>query len=156
MRSGYKHPREEMGVVMPVLVRRHPALAHVHDLPEWLETPWPSLLPFGPGQAFRVEDYTEDGTYVVRAELPGLDPERDVEVSASSGVLTVHAERREETKEDRHSEFRYGSLSRSISLPDGADPDNITAKYGNGILEVRVPVPGPKATSRHIAVGQST
>ena len=43
-----------------------------------------------------------------------------------------------------------------MSLADGANPDKITAKYGNGILQVRVRVPGLKATSRHIAVGQST
>jgi len=120
---------------------------------DWLDSPWSGWLPFGPARTFRVEDYTEDGRYMIRAELPGLDPEKDVDVTVESGILTIHAERREETKEDRRSEFRYGSLTRSVSLPQGADPDKITAKYDQGILEVSVPVQErTKPTGRHITV----
>ena len=141
---------------MALPTHRHPGPGHLADLPDWLEAPWLSLLHFGASNTFRVEDYAEDGNYVIRAELPGLNPERDVDVSVSSGVLTIHAERREETKEDCHSEFNYGSLTRSVSLPDGADPDKITAKYNDGILEVSVPVPEHRTSSRRIAVGKSS
>jgi HSP20 family molecular chaperone IbpA len=115
------------------------------------------MPPLAAAQTFRVEDYTEDGTYMIRAELPGVDPEKDVDVTVESGVLTIHAERREETKQDRHSEFRYGSLTRSVSLPEGADPDKITASYDKGILKVAVPIPAEaKPATRRIAVGHAS
>lgn len=97
-------------------------------------------MPFGAPHTFRVEDYTEDGRYVVRAELPGLDPEKDIEVTVRAGILTIEAERREEKKEAHRSEFRYGSLTRSVTLPAGADTGKITASYDKGILEVSVPI----------------
>lgn len=142
---------------MPLPARRHTAPARFPDLLDWLDSPWSAWLPFGPAQTIRVEDYAEDGKYLVRAELPGLDPDKDVEVTAENGVLTIHAERREETKEDRRSEFRYGSLTRSVTLPGGADPDNITARYENGILEVSVPVrEHAKPASHRISVQHSS
>jgi len=59
----------------PRLARRRSS-AELPDLFDWLESQWASLLPFAWGQAFRLEDYADDGRYEVRAELPGLDPER--------------------------------------------------------------------------------
>ena len=142
---------------MPLPAHRHSAPARFPDLLDWLDSPWSAWLPFGSTQTIRVEDYTEDGNYLIRAELPGLDPDKDVEVTADNGVLTIHAERREETKEDRHSEFRYGALTRSVTLPEGADPDNITARYDNGILEVSVPVrEQAKPASHRISVQHSS
>jgi HSP20 family protein len=122
------------------------------DLRDWLDAPWTPLLPFGPASMFRVEDYVEDNTYVVRAELPGMDPDKDIEITADGGALTIHAERREEHKEGHRSEFRYGSFTRSVALPEQADTEHITAAYDKGILEVRVPVPEAKAEGRRIAI----
>jgi len=140
---------------MPLPARRHNVPARFPDLFDWLDSPWSAWRPFGSAQTFRVEDYTEDGKYLVRAELPGLDPDKDVEVTVESGILTIHAERREETKEDRRSEFRYGSLTRTVALPEGADPDKITAKYDKGILEVSIPLQdATKPAGRRIAVKQ--
>jgi HSP20 family protein len=131
--------------------------ARFPDVLDWLDAPWPAVLPFGPAQTFRVEDYTEDGMYMIRAELPGVDPEKDVEVTVESGILTIHAERREETKQDRHTEFKYGSLTRSVTLPEGADVDSITASYDKGILKVTVPVPKEaKPEARRIAIGHAS
>jgi HSP20 family protein len=142
---------------MPLPARRLMGPARFPDLLDWLEGPWPGTLPFGSGQTFRVEDFTDDGKYMIRAELPGVDPEDDVEVTVDAGMLTIRAERREESKQDRHSEFKYGSMTRSISLPEGADPDQITATYDKGILEVTVPVPKPAARgSRQIAVHRAS
>lgn len=139
---------------MPVPARRHHVPTRFPDLFDWLESPWPAVLPFGSAQTFRVEDYTENGKYMIRAELPDLDPEKDIEVTVQPGMLTIHAEHREETKQDRHSEFRYGSLTRTVTLPEGADPDNITATYDKGILKVTVPVPEEaKPAARRVAVG---
>jgi HSP20 family protein len=142
-----------MEVVMAPPPARRRTGARFPDLLDWLDSPLPAILPFGSGQTFRVEDYQDDGNYVVRAELPGMDPEKDVEVTVNSGTLTIRAERREETKESRRSEFRYGSLSRSVSLPEGADQNKISAKYDKGILEVTVPVPEEtKQGTRRISV----
>jgi HSP20 family molecular chaperone IbpA len=130
--------------------------ARFPDLLDWLDSPWSAMMPFGSNTTFRVEDYTDDGTYMIRAELPGVDPEKDVEVTVDAGTLTIRAERREESKQDRHSEFRYGSLTRTVPLPDGADVEKITAKYDKGILEVTVPVPAQaKAGPRQISVSRS-
>ena len=70
-------------------------------------------------------------------------------------MLTIHAERREEHKEPRRSEFRYGSLTRSVTLPERADTEHITARYDKGILQVTVPVPKAKAECRGIEISHS-
>ena len=141
---------------MPLPARRLMPPARFPDLLDWLDSPWSAMMPFGSNTTFRVEDYTDDGTYMIRAELPGVDPEKDVEVTVDAGTLTIRAERREESKQDRHSEFRYGSLTRTVPLPDGADVEKITAKYDKGILEVTVPVPAQaKAGPRQISVSRS-
>ncbi|MGO9194147.1 MAG: AarF/UbiB family protein [Streptosporangiaceae bacterium] len=124
------------------------------DLADWLESPWTGPPPFLTGQVFRLEEATRDDRYVIRAELPGLDPEKDVEVTVEGGVLTIHADRREEHEEAHRLEFRYGSLTRSVALPGGADPDKITGSYDRGILEVKVSVKEPRAQSLRIAIEQ--
>src|SRR5215472_9749626 len=111
---------------MPLPARRLMPQGRIPDLLDWLDAPWPAMLPFGSNATFRVEDYVDDGKYMIRAELPGVDPEGDVEVTVESGLLTIRAERREEDRQNRHSEFRYGSLSRTVSLPEGAAADKIT------------------------------
>ncbi len=100
----------------------------------------------------RVEDYLEEGNYVVRAELPGMDPEKDVEVTVDDDVLTISGERREEMREKHRREFHYGSFRRTLSLPRGVRPDQITASYTNGVLEVRVPLGGEAAPSVRIPI----
>jgi len=116
------------------------------DVSDWFEGEFPR-----PGQLIRVEDRITDKEYVLRAELPGLDP-KDVQVSASSGALTIHAERREETTGVNRSEFRYGMLHRSVRLPANADEEHISATYRNGILEVTVPLTAPEPVGRQIPV----
>jgi HSP20 family protein len=94
-----------------------------------------------------VDEYRDGDTQVIRAELPGIDPDKDVELSVVQGMLRIDAERRvEKDTEDkgytRH-ELRYGRFTRSLPIPEGASADDITATYKDGILEVRVPVPAP-------------
>jgi HSP20 family protein len=117
---------------MSMAIHRGRALGEILD---WVERPLVSI--WAPaGHPMRAEDYVRDGQYVLRAELPGCDPERDIEVTASRGVLTIRAERREETGARHHSEFRYGTFARSFRLPPNADESRIRSIYGNGILEV--------------------
>ena len=87
-----------------------------------------------------MEDRITDTEYTIRAELPGLDPEKDVQITVAHGLLTVHAERKEETHARQRTEFRYGMMQRSVRLPANADEDAVRARYANGILEVTVPL----------------
>jgi HSP20 family protein len=98
-----------------------------------------------PGEELiRVDEFREGDTQVIRAELPGIDPERDVELTVSDGMLRITAQRRvEKETEDkgytRH-ELRYGTFSRTLPLPEGADESDIRAAYRDGILEIRIPI----------------
>ena len=121
---------------MNALARRE-SRSFFPDLLDWMESPFTMLRPFTT-QPMRVEDYIEDGHYVVRAELPGIDPEKQVEVTVAKGVLTIHAERQEEHEGKYRSEFRYGAFSRHIPLPAAADENDITATYTKGVLEVSI------------------
>lgn len=93
----------------------------------------------------RVEEFLDGNTLVVRAEAPGLDPDKDIDVSVVNGSLHIRAERREETEEkdkgSYRSEFRYGSFFRSVPLPPDVKEEDIKATYKDGVLEVRTPVP---------------
>ncbi|MGX1161254.1 HSP20 family protein [Arthrobacter sp. SLBN-100] len=93
----------------------------------------------------RVEEFVDGKTLVVRAEMPGVDPDKDVEITIDDGYLRIRAERREkEEHKDKgrvRSEFRYGSFSRSIPLPEGVKEEDIKASYKDGMLEVRTPLP---------------
>jgi HSP20 family protein len=97
------------------------------------------------GGFLRVEEFREGDELVIRAELPGVDPERDVELTVTNGVLRIRAERQEKSeqkdKDWYRSEFRYGAFVRDVPLPDGISQDDIKANYKDGILEVRVPLP---------------
>lgn len=111
------------------------------DLFDWAEG-LPNLLslPVHPAmRGMRLEEYVDDGTYVVKAELPGIDPEHDVVVKVRDGMLSITAERKEEKHGDGHTEFHYGTLTRRVALPDGADESAVKARYESGILEVTVP-----------------
>src|ERR1019366_5500683 len=98
-----------------------------------------------------VEEFTEDGTLVVRVELAGIDPDKDVEVSVQDDILHIAAERREEEKtEDRNyvrRDLRYGSFHRDLPLPKGASQADVKAGYKDGILEVRVPAPAEESAA---------
>ncbi len=122
------------------------------DLADWLEAPWTGPPPFMTAQTFRVEEMVQDNRYVIRAELPGLDPEKDIEVTVDGRTLTILAERRQEDAGPYRSEFRYGSLSRSVRLPARVDASDVTARYDKGILEVTVPVREAKPEGSRVPI----
>ncbi len=117
---------------MAGLVRRgpHREAADAASRLDRLFDEWAQMIAFWPltfltwrdaGNPIRVEEFREAGTLVVRADLPGIDPDRDVEVTVCGGMLRIEAERREEEKREekgrlRH-ELRYGSLSRTCRCP---------------------------------------
>ena len=108
----------------------------VEDLFELLESPFAVHHPFG-GQVMRIEERIQNGRYEVRAEMPGIDPDKQAKITVAKGILTIQAERPEEDGTG-HSEFRYGSFCRKVALPENADETRIQADYNNGILEVSV------------------
>lgn len=121
---------------MSTLLRRD-ARTLFPDLIEWLEEPFTTLRPYLT-QPIRIEDYIEGDHYVIRAELAGIDPAKDVEITMGSGYLTIRAERSDKTEGKHRTEFRYGSFTRSLPLPSTADEDDVTASYRDGILTVTV------------------
>lgn len=99
------------------------------------EGPLPGFAP--------VVDLTEtEGSYAITAELPGLDA-KDVEVTASGGLLTLKGEKRqqfEKTVDNTHiSERSYGAFRRSFRIPDGVKEDAISASFANGVLKIELP-----------------
>ncbi len=135
---------------MATVARRGGPVAEMLD---WLESSAGiGMRGFGLAPYVRVEDFTEDGTYVLRAELPGIDPDKDVELKVEGDTLTIRGERREEQKDKNHHEFHYGAFARSVPLPSGVKPENITASYSDGVLEVRVPAHGEKSAPLTIPV----
>ncbi|HEY1319766.1 MAG TPA: Hsp20/alpha crystallin family protein, partial [Streptosporangiaceae bacterium] len=95
---------------------------------------------------------------IVRADLPGINPDKDVELTISHGMLHIEAERREEEKREEKGflrrEVRYGSFSRSLPLPEGVTEADIAASYKDGILEIRIPEPA-REQAKKIAISKS-
>jgi HSP20 family protein len=107
---------------------------------------WRQLFEFDDGQEWlRVEEFHDGDTFVVRTEVPDIDPEKDVEVTTTDDVVRIHAHREQKSdhKEKRGcpSEFRYDEFERGIALPHAATADDVKATYGNGVLQVRIPCP---------------
>jgi len=100
-----------------------------------------------------------DGHFVLRADLPGVD-ENDVKVELEDNVLTISGERRHEHEAKRGGYFRIeratGSFARTLTLPDGVDPDAVQASFDKGVLEVRIPKPAERKPRRvAISVGDA-
>lgn len=83
-----------------------------------------------------------EGEYTVKASIPGINPD-DLDITFAGKTVTIKGEyKEEETKEDKHyhlRERRYGSFTRSISLPTSVESDNIEARYEAGVLTLRLP-----------------
>ncbi len=93
-------------------------------------------------------DLVETGDhYVLRADLPGLS-EKDVSLEFQDHVLTISGERAAEHETQQEGYYRleraFGAFSRSLTLPEGVDPDAIEAHFERGVLEVRIPKPAQK------------
>lgn len=125
----------------------------------WVDR-WPNMfgghMPDLWGESLRVEEFVDDDTLVIRSEIPGVNPDDDIEIDVDRGRLSIKARREQktETKDDRsfRSEFHYGSFRRTVDLPPGTDPDDVKATYVDGILEVRVPQASEGTTGTRVAV----
>jgi HSP20 family protein len=92
----------------------------------------------------RVETYSKDNEYVLRFDLPGVNP-NDVEVQADGNALTISGERKSEEKREGYQETSYGEFQRTVTLPEGVEADKIAARYEHGVLEIHVPLPAQLA-----------
>lgn len=139
-------------------------MQHDLDWPEWMarrfgEVPdiWRETFDVSP---MKIEEFESDDHLIVRAEMPGIDPDEDVEITVTDHRLNVKAERRSETKEEDvsgwRSEFHYGSFERTMTLPPGATEDDVTATYEDGILEIRIPINTEAEPAKRVPITRST
>ncbi|MFE6691785.1 Hsp20/alpha crystallin family protein [Streptomyces sp. NPDC057743] len=139
------------------VLQRHPARTlSMQDVFDRLESgilggPWH----FGTHE-IRIEEHLGEDAYQVKAELPGIDPEKNLEIDVTGDFLTIRAEREERTETKESSEFHYGSFARAVRLPAGARSDRATAEYTDGILTVRVPLEAAKGETTKVPVTRGT
>jgi len=97
------------------------------DWPAWMSSRFPfdrfdGWTDVSTEIGIRVEEFEKDGQFVIRAEVPGIDPDKDVELALSEGVLRlmVHRQKEDKASDSRHdrSEFHYGSFTRLVALDD--------------------------------------
>ena len=96
-----------------------------------------------------------DDHFVLRADLPGLS-EEDVSIEVQDNALTISGERKSEHEQRQRGWYRversFGRFSRSLTLPEGVDPEQIAASFDRGVLEVRIPKPEERKP-RRISIG---
>ncbi|MFD3992986.1 Hsp20/alpha crystallin family protein [Streptomyces sp. NPDC058548] len=127
--------------------RRHSLFPDFND---WFNREFPGLPGWRPATAAHsipVEVTSGGGVYVLRAELPGMDPDNDISITVDDNLLTLNAEHSESKEDKEHSEFRYGSFRRTVRLPATIQADDVEATYADGILTIRVPMPDEETTS---------
>lgn len=100
----------------------------------------------------------DDDGYLLRIDLPGVAKD-DIDISMEDGVLSVSAERTEQTREDKDGrvyrrEVRYGRFERAFRLPSDADKDSVTANCNDGVLEIRI-ARCEAAKARKIPIGHA-
>jgi HSP20 family protein len=160
-------PRQKE-TMMPGLMRRDPASTEPdlfdrldqvfddwsrtlpHRLSERLRGPlsddWASVRPIS------IDEYREGDDLVVRAELPGVNPDEDVQISLTDHHLHIEAHRHEEQETEKKGyvrrELRHGYFARDIPLPAAVTDADVEAAYADGILKVTVHLPSDAAPTR--------
>lgn len=130
-----------------------------------LSRPWdlmdvfPTIFNFGIDRPqLRVEEFREGNTLTIRADMPGLDPDKDVEITLENGRLHIQAERREQlenrTREGFRSAIKYGMFARELMVPEGTKQKDVRASYVDGVLQVDVTLPQSNEKPAHIPVAR--
>jgi HSP20 family protein len=98
-----------------------------------------------------VDTVVRDGKVVVKVDLPGIDP-KSVDVTVHGDRLTLAGERKAEHEESKagrfYRELRYGRFQRTVRLPGPVDPDTVTARYRDGVLEITMKAPAGAEPTR--------
>lgn len=100
------------------------------------------LIPFGGQEMLAIDMYETDDEVVVKTAVPGVAPE-DMDITITGDTLTIRGETKTEEKEERRNyirrERRYGSFSRSVTLPGGLQTDQADAVFEQGVLTLTIP-----------------
>ncbi|MGW5781651.1 Hsp20/alpha crystallin family protein [Streptomyces sp. NPDC003863] len=131
--------------------RRHSFFPEFPDVRDWFGD-FPRMATWRTGfgrHAIPIEVASGEEQYMLRAELPGMDPDKDITITVEGDMLKVSAEHEESSETKDHSEFRYGSFERAVRLPEAIDPKDVKAEYADGILTVRVAVRQPQELRSH-------
>lgn len=125
---------QEMEKRFEDFIRRPAAL-----LPSWMpRLRMPEMEDLSPS----MDIYVEGDDVVVKTELPGMKKE-DIHVNLTGDAITISGEKEKEEQVDKKDYHRversYGSFRRSHSLPAGVDAEKASAKFKDGVLEIRIP-----------------
>lgn len=119
-----------------------------------------SLLASRTGWNPALDAFVEGEQLHVRLELPGIDPDADVDIEVENGVRRVSGERRQTQEQSGDGWFRremhYGHFERRIALPEGVDAEGVRASYDAGILDITIPLPAKPRTKVKVEVGNHT
>jgi HSP20 family protein len=127
--------------------------------PGWAGFRWPAFrfgrvaeAAWNPG----IDVFERDNRLVTKIDLPGLKKE-DIKVEVTDGHLAISGERKREEEEKGEQFYRcereYGSFYRAVPLPEGVKLEDVKATFGDGVLEVSVPLPAKaEATVRKVAI----
>jgi len=142
------------------VARRHPFFSDLDPWKGWepfraLFDPFAGDRPSATGLTVPKVDITEsEDEYHVHAEIPGVSKD-DVTVEFERGVLAIRGEKKsqhdEKTEKGHRRECSYGAFSRSISLPNDANAEQITAEFKNGVLDIAIKK-SPDKKAKQIAV----
>jgi HSP20 family protein len=125
---------------MSTLLHRQPS-SLIDELMAWMGT-------VSGEPEIRIEEYVDGDQHVIKADLPGVDPDKDIDVSIEAGLLRLHVQRREEQHEKTRTEIRYGSFDRAVVLPIGTTAEQVAADYKDGVLTVTFPASGREVSQR--------
>ncbi|MFL7837167.1 MAG: Hsp20/alpha crystallin family protein [Candidatus Promineifilaceae bacterium] len=104
------------------------------ELPAWR---WPQQT-----HQLAIDVAEDDAAYIIKASVPGIKAD-DLDVSIIDNVLTIKGEIKDENELDEENyhlrERRWGSFSRSITLPSAVDADAVEASYEDGVLTLNIP-----------------
>lgn len=103
-------------------------------------------------RSVRIEEHVDGKTYTLRAEVPGVDPAKDLTVTYHDGALRLQIRRTDARKDKTHTEFGYGTYDRTVSMSTDVDQDSIHASYADGILEVSAKVSDVPTAHRQIPI----
>jgi len=131
-----------------------------HAFQDWPSFHWPSFGQFTKPDSVawspKIDVFERDSRIVTRVDLPGMKKE-DVSVEVTDGHLALSGERKSQKEEKKdtvyRSECEYGSFYRVVPLPDGVKLEDVKATFGDGVLEVSVPLPAkPAATVKTVPI----
>ena len=138
------------------VIRPSRALSPFEEMDRWFENAFPRgwLQPFRrewpswgeltapEARMPKIDVLDRDDDLLVRAEIPGVD-KGDLDVSVSDTAVTIKGESKREEKEEKGDYYRCeisrGAFSRTVTLPEYIDSENVTAKFKDGLLELTLP-----------------